>query len=162
MALPQRPTGRPWHPMSIGCQDIFENAGSPSFFKNFSVSIQMQFERNLVLIRCYEQVCASTAASAFHRAARFTLSVSCASRYPALSLRIRETPAWAIAARRRVLAAWAFCLRSVSFCAPDTRDILRWSLRHIGRRCCYEDLSLAHRRYRRSLCTPCHSLREGL
>jgi len=51
------------------------------------------------------------------------LSVSCASRYSPLALRIRETPAWAIAARRRVLAAWAFYLRSASFCAPDRRDI---------------------------------------
>jgi len=45
------------------------------------------------------------------------LSVSCASRYSPLALRIRETPAWAIAARRRVLAAGAFYLRSASFCA---------------------------------------------
>jgi hypothetical protein len=35
---------------NIGCQDIFENAGFPSVFKNFGVSVQMQFERNLVLI----------------------------------------------------------------------------------------------------------------
>ena len=27
---------------------VFENAGFPSFFKNFGVSVQMQFERNLV------------------------------------------------------------------------------------------------------------------
>jgi len=30
------------------------------------------------------------------------------------ALRIRETPTWAVAARRRILAAWAFCLRSAS------------------------------------------------
>jgi len=49
-------------------------------------------------------------------------SVFSASRYSPLALRIRETPTWAVAARRRVLASWAFCLRSASFCAPNTRD----------------------------------------
>ena len=39
------------------------------------------------------------------------------SRYSPLALRIRETPAWAIAARRRVLAAWTFSHCSTSFCA---------------------------------------------
>jgi len=36
---------------NIGHQDIFENAGFPSFFKNFGVKRSTPVERNLVLYR---------------------------------------------------------------------------------------------------------------
>jgi hypothetical protein len=49
LTFPQRPIGRPWYPMPIGYQDIFENAGFPSFFKNFGVQRSTPVERNLVL-----------------------------------------------------------------------------------------------------------------
>jgi len=49
MTLPQRLAGLPWYPMPIGYQDIFENDGFPSFFKNFGVQRSTPVERNLVL-----------------------------------------------------------------------------------------------------------------
>jgi hypothetical protein len=50
MTLSQRLIGLPWYPMPIGYQDIFENAGFPSFFNNFGVQRSMPIERNLVLV----------------------------------------------------------------------------------------------------------------
>jgi hypothetical protein len=40
--FPQSPTGRPWYPMQIGYQDIFETTGFPSFSKTLAYSVQCQ------------------------------------------------------------------------------------------------------------------------
>jgi hypothetical protein len=44
IAISQSPTGRPWYPMRIGYQDVFETTGFPSFSKTLTYSVQCQLD----------------------------------------------------------------------------------------------------------------------